>query len=86
MSWWDMEDVEVEANGEVYNVAFRRRVGDDGAEYGVDRITVHTHERGPVPAAELGIEEELDTAIRAWCQAHPMPREVLHGPGPWYDG
>jgi hypothetical protein len=68
-------DVEVEAAGAIWNVSFDRRVGDDGAEWGVTDVVVNTHERGELDVVQLPEAEQIEAAIVAYCAANPMSRE-----------
>jgi hypothetical protein len=77
-------DVEVPAAGEVWNVAFDRRVADDGTEMGIQNVLVHTHSYGPQPLKIFGRRRaEILRAVETWCRQNPMLREDLQ---PDYDG
>lgn len=78
---WDHSDIEIMAAGEPYNVSFTRSVGGDGAEWGVEKVTVFEHEGGerPLSAYPLRVRSAILTAIDDWCEKHKLSPGDLHG-------
>lgn len=84
---FEVQDIEVEAAGEHWNVAFTRDVDSDGSDLGISHVTVFTEVAGEVPLANLGerLHNAIATAIDQWCVKHPMQRWEVQGDGPYFD-